>query len=477
MHSITQNFIGGRSVSPLGTERIEVRSPYSGELIGSVPASTKADVDLAVDTARKAFDTGAWPRLSPAERHAILTRFAELHARQKEDFAQLVTQENGSPLSFTRAIQGGIADQNNAYLKAAAEFPWERVQPGFVNDKTLWRKEAVGVVAAVIPWNAPQQSALVKLFPALLAGCTVILKTAPETPLNGHLLGPLFTEAGVPPGVISILTADREVSEYLVQHPGVDKIAFTGSTAAGRKIASVAVEQMKRVSMELGGKSAAIVLPDADVAATVRALRYASFSNAGQVCIALTRILVPASIHDSFVEALVEDVRSMTIGDPSDPDTFMGPLVAERQRARVTSYIQSGLDEGAKAVIGGIGMPDGITQGPFVKPTVFTAVNNQMRIAREEIFGPVVCVIPYSDVDQAVSIANDTPYGLYGGVWSKDKMAAVEVAKRIRTGSVSIGGAIPNFFSPFGGFKQSGFGREFGAEGLNHYVENQSIAL
>ncbi len=386
-----------------------------------------------------------------------------------------MTRENGSPTWFTSAVQSGVAVQNAAYLHAAAEYPWEARPSGFLAGDAIWRREPVGVVAAIIPWNAPQQSALVKLFPALLAGCTVILKTAPETPINGHLLGELFTEAGVPEGVVSILTADREVSEHLVRHPGVDKIAFTGSTAAGRMIASLAVGQMKRVSMELGGKSAAIVLPDADIAATVKALRHASFPDAGQSCVAQTRILVPSSIHDTFVEALAEEVRAMKVGDPADPETSIGPLVAERQRERVAGYIQIGLDEGARAVVGWLGLPEGVNKGAFVKPTVFTGVNNAMRIAQEEIFGPVVCVIPYGEVEAAIGIANDTYYGLSGGVYTKDRDVGVEVAKRIRTGLVSINGAFPGFLSPFGGYKQSGFGREFGAEGLNHYVEHKSI--
>ena len=477
MIAITQHHIGGRLVDPLGTGTIEVRSPFDGALAGSVPAAGEADVDRAVETARRAFDAGPWPRLAPAERLAILRRFAELHADWANELAELVTRENGSPLWFTGAVQGGVAVQNAAYLDVAETFPWETRVAGFPSSETLWRKEPVGVVAAIIPWNAPQQSALVKLLPALLAGCTVILKTAPETPLNGHLLGALFTAAGVPDGVVSILAAHREVSEHLVRHPGVDKIAFTGSTAAGRRIAALAVDQMKRISMELGGKSAAIVLPDADVAATVGALRYASFPNAGQSCIAQTRILVPGSLHDSFVEALVEEVRSMTIGDPLDPATFIGPLVAERQRERVAGYIRLGEAEGARIAIGGADLPDGITAGAFVRPTVFTEATNAMRIAREEIFGPVVTVIRYDGPDEAVAVANDSSYGLYGGVYTADHAAGVEIAKQIRTGSIAINGAPPNFLAPFGGYKQSGLGREFGAEGLNHYVENKSIGL
>jgi acyl-CoA reductase-like NAD-dependent aldehyde dehydrogenase len=473
----TQNFIGGRHTAPLGAEILEVRSPFDGRLAGCVPLASNADVDLAVKTAREAFDNGPWPSLTPVERQGVLARFAELHAPLSEAFAQLVTRENGSPIGHTRVIQNIVAVQNAAYLKAAAGFSWEVAQTGFPAGETLWRKEPVGVVAAIVPWNAPQQSALVKIFPALLAGCPVILKTAPETPLDGHRLGELFNDAGVPEGVISILTADREVSEYLVRHPGVDKIAFTGSTAAGRRIAAIAAGQMKRISMELGGKSAALVLEDADIAATVAGLRYASLSNSGQMCIAQTRLLVPRRLHDAFVEALVEDIKSLKIGDPADPETFFGPLVAERQRERVNGYIRIGLDEGAKAVIGGLGLPDGIGQGAFVKPTVFTGVDNRMRIAREEIFGPVLAVIPYEGVEEGIAIANDTPYGLSGGVWTRDKAAGIEIARRLRAGTISVAGASPNFLCPFGGYKQSGLGREFGAEGIDCYIENKSIGV
>lgn len=377
----------------------------------------------------------------------------------------------------TSAVQHYIASQNEAYLKAAAEFPWEAIRPGFPQGDTLWRCVPLGVVAAIIPWNAPHQSALAKLVPALLAGCTGVLKLAPETGLDGHLLGKLFAEAGVPKGVVSILTADREVSEYLVGHSGVDKIAFTGSTDAGRKISSLAGASLKRVSLELGGKSAAIVLPDADLSATAGALRFASFMNNGQACIAQTRILVPFDLHDRFVAELVAVVNSMKIGNPADPETFIGPLVSKRQQERVLGYIQLGLAEGATLATGGLGMPEGIIQGSFVRPTVFSNANNSMRIAREEIFGPVVCVIPYAGINEAVALANDSPFGLSGGVWTADEAMGTEVARQIRTGTIAVNGHIPDFLAPFGGFKQSGIGREFGEQGLSHYVEHQSVFL
>lgn len=477
MISITHNFIGGERIASLGTEVIEVRSPYNGELIGTVPAATKNDVDLAVNAARQAFDTGEWPRMSSQERQEVLRKFADFHAARCNEFAKLISRENGESIMATTIVQQYIVPQNEAYLKAAAAFPWETIRPGFPQGETLWRGVPLGVVAAIIPWNAPHQSALVKLFPALLAGCTVILKLSPETGLDGHFLGELFAEAGVPKGVISILTADREVSEYLVGHPGVDKIAFTGSTAAGKKIASIAGASLKRASFELGGKSAAIVLPDADLAATAAALQFASFMNNGQACIAQTRILIPSNLHDQFVVELVAVVNKMKIGDPADPETFIGPLVSKRQQERVWAYIESGLAEGATLAVGGLGMPEGITQGSFVRPTVFSNVKNSMRIAREEIFGPVVCVIPYESIDEAVALANDSPFGLAGGVWTANEANGAKIARQIRAGGIAINGHGPDFLAPFGGFKQSGIGREFGELGLSHYIEHQSVFL
>lgn len=473
----TQNFIGGRRVDPLGDEVIEVRSPYDNAVAGSAPLATKADVDLAVAVARKAFDRGPWPRMPVTDRAAIVSKFAELYDNQADEFARLVTAEMGAPSWFANDIQVLIRNQNDAYLSAAGQYPWEVQRAGFPAGASVWIREPVGVVAAIIPWNAPHQVALAKLFPALLAGCTVILKLAPETAVDGQYLGELFAEAGLPEGVLSILVAHRDVSEHLVVHPGVDKIAFTGSSAAGRRIASLSGERLRRISLELGGKSAAIVLPDADVDETVGALRYRSFPNNGQVCVAQSRILVHRDKHDGFVEALADNVATMTIGDPADPDTFLGPLVAERQRQRVSDFISAGIEEGAEIVIGGLGMPEGINHGFFVRPTVFANVDNGSRIAREEIFGPVVCVIPYADLDDAVRIANDSDYGLSGSVWTKDPELGLAIARRIRTGGITINNAAHDLLSPFGGFKQSGIGREFGPEAINHYIEHKTVAV
>ncbi|MBN8848619.1 MULTISPECIES: aldehyde dehydrogenase [unclassified Sphingomonas] len=471
-------FIGGEWVAPAGSSaRIEVRSPYDGSLTGSVPSAVEEDIDRAVAAAREAFDTGPWPHSSPLERQVVLARFVELYAARAQEFAALITRENGSPIQFTAMIGAVVGLQSQAYLAAAKDFAWETRQPAFPQGEVICRRVPVGVVAAVVPWNAPHQSALVKLFPALLAGCTAILKVAPETALDGQVLGDLFMEAGLPRGVLSIVAADRAVSEYLVGHPGVDKIAFTGSTAAGRQIAAIAGAQLKRISLELGGKSPAIVLPGADQQAVIGAVCAGSLANSGQTCVAQTRILVPRGEHHAFAARLAAKIAAMRIGDPSDPATDIGPLVSERQRQRVADYIDIGIAENATVATGGPGMPDGIDGGAFVRPTVFANVDNGMRIAREEIFGPVLCVIPYDTVEDAVRIANDSAYGLAGGVWSAQPQEAIGVGRSLRTGNVSINGGFAGFGAPFGGFKQSGVGREFGGEGISAYTEWQSIGV
>jgi len=478
MTEFNRIFIGGKRVEPRGDGRVEVRFSYDGSLVGTAALASEADIDLAVGEARHAFDHGPWPRMAAEDRQAVLAKFAELHAARCDEFAQFIAGENATPLWATSAIQQGIAAQNAAYLQAAASYPWEVRQGAFGGQsETVWRREPLGVVAAVVPWNAPHQSALVKLFPALLAGCPVVLKLAPETALSGQFLGEIFMEAGLPQGVLSILVADREVSEYLVTHPGVDKIAFTGSTAAGKRIASAAGASLKRFSLELGGKSANILLPDADPAMVAKTVRYSALFNSGQACIAQTRILVARDSHDQLVDALVADVETLTIGDPRKIDTFIGPLVAERQQTRAWDLIDAGVAEGATLATGGSGMPHGIDRGAFVRPTVFCNVDNAMKIAREEVFGPVVCVIPYEGVEDAIAIANDSEYGLAGGVWSADPGEALNVARQIRTGTLAINGAMHDFSAPFGGYKQSGVGREFGASGIDEYVEHKAISI
>ncbi|MEU0030446.1 aldehyde dehydrogenase [Streptomyces sp. NPDC006335] len=473
-------FIGGAWVEPSDPELLDICSPHDRSVIGRAAQAQPADVDRAVAAARASFETGEWRLTPPAERIATLRRFNALREENAEKIADLISLENGSAVWFTRAGQPGLTRQANAYLKAAEEFRWEEAlvpcDPASPV-RSVVRREAVGVVAAVIPWNSPFSSATSKIIPSLLAGNSVVLKVSPENSLSMGFLGELLEQVGLPEGVISVLPADRETSEHLVSHPDVDKIAFTGSTRAGRRIAAIAGEQLKRVSLELGGKSAAIILPDADIDKAVAGVKFGSLLNNGESCIAQTRILAPRSRHEEVVAGLKGLVESLKVGDPGDPDTFIGPMIRPDQQERVRDYIQLGIDEGARLVTGGPHIPEGLEKGNYVTPTVFADVDNSMRIAQEEIFGPVLVVIAYDDEDEAVRIANDSEYGLSGGVWSADEDHALEVARRVRTGTVTINGASVAFDGPFGGFKASGVGREYGAVGLGTYTEYKTITV
>jgi aldehyde dehydrogenase (NAD+) len=470
-------FIGGEWVDPAGTDVIEVISPHTEEVVGRVPEGTNADIDRAVAAARTAFDEGEWPRLSPEDRIAAVQRFSDIYAARMMDMAQVITTEMGSPISFSQLAQSPAPWMMlNSFIAEAAKYPWEEERTGMLGTPVIVRSEGVGVVGAIVPWNVPQFVTMSKLAPALLSGSTIVIKPSPETPLDAMLMAELLEEAGIPKGVVSVIPAGREVGEHLVRHRGVDKIAFTGSTAAGRTIASICGEQLKRVSLELGGKSAAIILDDADIAATMEGLKFASLMNNGQACVAQTRILASRKNYAAVVDALGETVKGMTFGDPDDPTTEIGPLVAERQQERVDKYIALGQEEGARVVVGGNGRPDGISKGWYVQPTVFADVDNSMRIAQEEIFGPVLAVIPFDDVDDAVRIANDSEFGLAGSVWTGDPSGAgMDVARRVRTGTFGVNQYTMDFVAPFGGFKASGIGREFGKEGLEHYLEQKSI--
>ena len=477
MRDYDRLFIGGEWVEPAGSKVIDVISPHSEERVGRVPEGTEGDIDRAVQAARQAFDQGEWPRLSPAERIDAVQRFCDIYAARMMDMAEVITVEMGSPISFSQLAQGPAPWMMlNAFLQVAREYPWEERRQGVLGSDIIVRREPVGVVGAIVPWNVPQFVTMSKLAPALLSGCTIVIKPSPETPLDGFFMAELLEEAGIPKGVVSVIPAGREVGEHLVRHPGVDKIAFTGSTAAGRRIAGICGEQLKRVSLELGGKSAAIVLDDADLAMTVEGLKFASLMNSGQACVAQTRILAPRSRYDEVVEAVGGMVGGLAVGDPHDPATEVGPLVAKRQQERVEKYIALGQEEGAKLVVGGNGMPKGLEKGWYVQPTVFAGVDNTMRIAQEEIFGPVLAVIPFDDVDDAVRIANDSEYGLAGSVWTADVEQGLDVARRVRTGTYGVNQYTMDFIAPFGGYKASGIGREFGKEGLEHYLELKSIA-
>jgi aldehyde dehydrogenase (NAD+) len=469
-------FIGGSWVSPSSTATLDVINPFSGTLITQVGAGSSEDIDRAVEAARRAFDDGPWPRASLEERMAVLQRLSDLMGEHAEEFAELITDEMGCPISLSRGFQSvGAKMALDAFLEMAPEYAWQSLREASTG-RALVVREPIGVVAAVIPWNAPLQIAIMKLAPALLSGSTIVLKPDPKTPLNAYRLAQLVAEAGIPDGVVNVVPAERDASEYLVRHPGVDKVTFTGSSAAGRRVASLCGQDLRRVTLELGGKSAAIVLDDADMAAVAESLRIGSFRNTGQVCSLKTRILVSKARESEFLDALVSVVDSMPVGDPRDPGTQLGPLVSNVQRDRVEMYIASGKEEGARVVTGG-GRPNGLEEGFFVEPTVFAGVQPGMRIAQEEIFGPVVSVLAYENEEDALDLANNSAYGLNGSVFTADPEHGVALARRIRTGTVEVNGSSAGFHAPFGGFKSSGIGREAGLEGFDAYVELKSIGL
>ena len=476
MQRVEKLFIGGDWVAPSSSDRIDVISPHSEEIVGSVPEAKRADVDRAVTAARTAFEAGPWSRMAAKERADLMAKLSSGIQTRMAELATVITTEMGSPASWS--LMGQVLSSKmvlDYYVNLAREFPFEELRQGMLGP-SLVRFEPVGVAAAIVPWNVPLFAIMLKLGPALAAGATVVVKPAPETPLDAAILAELVKEAGFPAGVVNFVPAGREVGEHLVTHPGVDKVAFTGSTAAGRRIASLCGERLRRYTLELGGKSAAIVLEDADVAAMVPALLPAAIMNNGQACIAQTRILAPRARYREVVEALAAALRAVPVGDPADPKTVVGPLVAARQRDRVLGYIDAGKKEGARLVVGG-GRPAGLPKGWYVEPTLFADVDNGMTIAREEIFGPVLAVIPYEGVDEAVRIANDSEYGLSGSVWTKNVDSGIDVARRVRTGTYTVNGFMMDFGSPFGGFKASGVGRELGPEGLRAYLESKSISL
>lgn len=472
---ITQDtlFIGGEFVAPAGTDRIDVVNPATEEILGSCPEATTADVDRAVAAARDAFDHGPWPKMSPSERADAIGRLSVALQARGADIADLITRENGSPSSWS--IMGQVFSATmvlDSYVDIAKNHDWVTERQGALSPVTV-RKTPVGVCAGIIPWNAPLFISVLKLGPALAAGCTMVLKPAPDTPLDAYLLADAIVEADIPPGVVNIVAAHREVSEYLVRHPGIDKVSFTGSVAAGRKIGAICGEQLKRMTLELGGKSAAIILDDVDLDAVMGELLSSGLMNNGQVCGAQTRLLISRNRYDDVVDAIGQAMSQMTVGDPLDPTVAIGPLVNASQRDRVAGYQKLGVEEGAVVVTGG-GQPDG--SGYYIEPTLFANATNDMRIAREEIFGPVLTAIPYDDEADALRIANDSDMGLCGSVWSTDLDHAAELAAQVRTGSVTINSSmILDMKAPFGGFKSSGIGRELGPEGIAPYTELQTL--
>jgi aldehyde dehydrogenase (NAD+) len=470
-------YIGGEWTEPSSASRIDVFNSATEELFLTVAEAKEADVNRAVEAARKAFDHGPWPRMSHEERAVHMRAMAAELDKLAVPHATLWTVEAGALHSFTKMRTAGISNDYRSYADLSKTFPFqERHTPKAGGEVALLVREPVGVVAAIVPWNAAPGAIASKVGPALIAGCTVIVKVSPEAPGAAYILAQACENAGMPPGVVNILTAEREVSELLVRHAGVDKIAFTGSTVAGRRIASICGERIARCTLELGGKSPAVVLDDYDIATAAKAIASRATFLTGQVCASLTRIIVSRSRHDALVDALSAEFETVRVGDPFDAATQMGPLAMRRHRERVEGYIAKGKAEGATLATGG-GRPRHLDRGFFIEPTVFGNVDNNHVIAREEIFGPVLAVIPADDDEQAVDIANDTIYGLNASVFTSDLDRAYAVARRIRSGTVGQNMMRNEGSIAFGGFKQSGIGREGGAEGLRSYLETKVIVL
>ncbi|WP_305045600.1 aldehyde dehydrogenase family protein [Geoalkalibacter sp.] len=462
--------IGGDWVSPRRDRRIDVIHSATEEVMGRIPAGDADDVDAAVRAARQA--QPAWAALHPHERRDFLARIhAGLLARSAQ-IARTISAEVGMPVKLSERIQAGLpAMVLESYIRLLDDYAFSE-EIG----NSLILKEPRGVVGCITPWNYPLHQIIAKLAPALAAGCTLVVKPSELAPLTAFMLAEIIQEADLPPGVFNLVGGyGPEAGEALVVHPEVRMISFTGSTRAGRRISELAAATVKRVTLEMGGKSPSLILDDADLAKAVKATVSSCFLNSGQTCSALTRMLVPKALYTDAARLAVEVAETFTPGDPLTPDTRLGPLVSAAQRERVRGYIRRGLDEGAELLRGGIDAPRGLERGFYVQPTVFGRVTPRMTIAREEIFGPVLCILPYEDEEQAIAIANDTDYGLAAAVWSADAERARRVARRIEAGQVDVNGGRFNPLAPFGGFKQSGIGREFGRFGLEEFFEIKSL--
>ena len=471
MQTYESLFIGGRWEAPTNAARIPVYSASTEDAIGSVPAGSAEDVHRAVTAARRAFD-GGWAFTPPAERAAWLRKLADGLEKRKEQIARTISQEVGMPISMSTPIQAGTpVVVLRSFADLAESWPFEKNI-----GHSLILREPVGVVGAITPWNYPLHQIIAKVAPALAAGCTVVLKPSELAPLNAGILAEICEEIGLPAGLVNIVQGyGPEVGEAIAAHPDIDMVSFTGSVRAGTRVASVAAATVKKVTLELGGKSACVILEDAAFDKAVSTGVKNAMLNSGQTCSAWSRMIVPRAKMDDAVSIAQQTLAKLPLGDPLDQATRLGPLISEPQRQRVEGYIAAGRGEGARLAIGG-GRPSQLPKGHYVEPTVFADVTPAMKIAREEIFGPVLSILPYGSEDEAVAIANDSIYGLAGAVWSEDAERALRVARRIRTGQVDINGARWNALAPFGGYKQSGVGREFGEFGLEEYLQVKSVA-
>jgi betaine-aldehyde dehydrogenase len=465
-------YLDGRWLASTGAKTIEVVSPSTEEAIGRVPEGTPQDVDAAVAAARAAFES--WAATAPAGRAAFLQKIHEGLKARAEEIGRTIAGEVGMPLKLATRIQAGSPVYTFAmYARMLADFKFEEK----VGNSIVLR-EPIGVIAAITPWNYPLHQIAAKVAPALAAGCTVVLKPSEIAPLNAFILAEVVHAAGLPKGVFNLVTGyGPVVGEAMARHRDVDMVSFTGSVRAGKRVAELGAQTVKRVTLELGGKSAAVILDDADLAAAVKGTVSACFLNSGQTCSAHTRMLVPKSRYEEAAKLAVEAAKSFTVGDPFGDTAKLGPLVSKAQRERVRGYIRKGIEEGAELLAGGPDAPEGLARGYYVKPTVFGRVDPKSTIAQEEIFGPVLAILTYENEEDAVRIANDTIYGLAGGVWSKSEERAQRVARRLRTGQVDINGGPFNMHAPFGGYKQSGSGRELGRPGLEEYLEYKALQL
>jgi betaine-aldehyde dehydrogenase len=465
--------IGGQWVAPASNATIDVHNAGTGEVMGRIPAGGDRDIDAAVAAARAALED--WSRTPVDRRCEFLQKISDGLKARADEIAKTIAQEVGMPIKLAGRIQAGLPIANFAnYAKLAKDYKFEeRV------GNSLVVREPVGVVGAITPWNYPLHQIALKVAPALAAGCTVVLKPSEIAPFNAFILADVVQAAGLPAGVFNLVTGfGPAVGEALVAHPGVDMISFTGSTRAGKRISEVAAQSVKRVALELGGKSASVILEDADLAAAVKSTVNGCYLNSGQTCTALTRMLVPASKYAEAARIAAEVAKGFTVGDPLAEGTKLGPLSSAAQLERVRGYIRKGVQEGAELLAGGADAPEGVPQGGYyVKPTVFGKVKNSMTIAQEEIFGPVLSIIAYENEEDAVRIANDSLYGLAGAVWSGDEARAQRVARRIRAGQIDVNGGAFNMNAPFGGFKQSGHGREAGVYGLEEFLELKALQL